>query len=203
MLKEPLKVSKHRTKKDNKHKLRVIKNTQAIMSEYTITLVMANGENQCSAIYSHGKRVKVSPQLAWHFDNTRCKWDVLCGVINRDQQGKHYIEYVSFGSTHECLLDDLSQLAYDCCKQMFDRANKLHKLCPFYMARAQKSIDPILILDNIKTHKVLNLIGTNFEFNVNKGFKDYHTTEEWINVLDTIQFKELDLEFADETEDDL
>lgn len=183
--------------KANKNKLRAIKNTQAIMSNYTITLCMATKDNECSAVYYKDKPTKVSPQLAWHFENTRCKWEIVCGVICRNQQGKHYIEYVVFGSTEECTINDLSELAFDVCKNMFDKAIKMHKLCPFYMARPQEEVNILLILDTIKKHNVLNLIGTNFEIDCNILFKDYHTVDNWIEVLQTIEFKQLDLEFND------
>lgn len=184
--------------KANKNKLRAIKNTQAIMSNYTITLCMADKNNECSVVYYKDKPAKVSPQLAWHFENTRCNWEIVCGVICRNQQGKHYIEYVIFGSKDECTINDLSELAFDVCKDMFNKANKLHKLCPFYMARPQEEIDIALILNTIKTYKILNLIGTNFEIDCNMPYVDYHTDDNWLEVLKTIEFKQLDLEIEDE-----
>lgn len=193
------KTGKHiNVRKQSQAKIRAIRNTKLIMSNHTITLVMANKDNECSTVYYKNRLAKVSPQLAWHFENTRCHWNIICGVICRDQQGKHYIEYVSFGSVHECTIDTLSELAFEACKKLFDQAIKMHKLCPFYMARPHQDIDPLLILNTIKSYKVLNLIGTNFEFDCNLPFVDYHTPENWAEVLRTIEFKQLDLEFTDE-----
>lgn len=180
-------------KKANQKKLRAIKNSQAIMKNYTITLVMCNKENQCSAVYYKGKPTKVSPQLAWHFENTRIRWNILCGVICRNQQQEHYINYVYFGSLEECDVNALSELAYNYCKTLFDKALYMHKLCPFYLASPDE-IDPLLILDTIKKYKALNIIGTNFEFDCNMPQVDFHTTENWIKVLETIKFNQINLE---------
>ena len=183
--------------KANKAKMRAIKNTQDIMSNYTIILVMADSNNSCSTVYYRDIPAKISPQLAWHFENTRCNWDIVCGVICRDQTGKHYINFVSFGSKEDCVVDDLSELAIQVCKQMFEESPKLHKLCPFYIARPQKECDLLIILDTIHKYKFLNRIVTNFEINCNCKEIDYHTPEAWQNVLKTIKFNELDLEFND------
>ena len=124
-----VKQSKHNNgAKANKAKMRAIKTTQDIMSNYTITLVMADQNNTCNTVFYKNMPAKISPQLAWHFENTRCKWDIVCGVICRDHSGKHYINFVSFGSTEECVIDDLSNLAIQVCKQMFEESPKLHKL---------------------------------------------------------------------------
>lgn len=184
--------------KANKAKMRAIKTTQDIMSNYTITLVMADQNNTCNTVFYKNLPAKISPQLAWHFEHTRCKWDIVCGVICRDQSGKHYIDFVSFGSVEECILDDLSDLAIQTCKQLFEESPKLHKLCPFYMARPQKECEVPLILDTIHRYKVLNRIGTNFEIDCHCKEVDYHTDDKWNEVLQTIKFNELDLEFIDE-----
>lgn len=194
-----LRKSKHTTgTKASKAKARAIKTTQDIMSNYTITLVMADKDNKCSTVYYKDKPTKISPQLSWHFQNTRCNWDIICGVICRDQSGKHYINYVSFGSINECVLEDLSELAMQACMQLFEEAPRLHKLCPYYMARPQKECDGLLILDTIHQFEVLNLIGTNFEIDCNCKIVNYHTPEKWLEVLRNIQFNELELEFIDE-----
>lgn len=184
------------TYKENQAKLRAIRNTQDIMSNYTITLVMADSKDQCSEVYYKNRPTTVSKQLAWHFENTRCKWDIVCGVLNRDQKGKHIIEFVSFGSKQECSSNDLYDLTVQICQEMFEKANKLTKLCPFYMARPQKEVDLLLILDTIHTYKIFNLIGTNFELDCNVPFTDYH--KDWLKVLQTVEFKQWDLEFIDE-----
>lgn len=187
-------------KKANQAKLRAIKTTQAIMSNYTITLVMCSDNNECSATFYKGKPTKITPQLAWHFKNTRCKWEILCGVLCRDQQGKHYIEFVCFGSKEKCIVDDLSDIAIDVCKELFKQAPRLHKLCPFYMA-SPNSVDLNIIMQTVNQYKVLNLIGTNFEIDCNMPVVDYHTPDKWIEVLKNLQFKELDLEFIDDKQE--
>lgn len=189
-------MSKHSNgKSKNQNKLRVIRNTQQIMSNYTISLVMADGKDQCSQVYYKNKPTKISPQIAWHFENTRCKWEIVCGIINRNQQGEHYIDYVIFGSKEECTINDLSELAFDVCKQMFEEAPKLHKLCPFYLARPNAEVNISLVLQTIHKYEVLNRIGTNFEFNCNLPFVDYH--KDWINTLDKFKFNYVELEFND------
>lgn len=185
------------SKKANQAKLRAIKNTQAIMANYTITLVMCDDNSECSGVYYKGRPAKTSQQLAWHFKNTRCKWEILCGVLCRDQQGNHYIEFVCFGSKEECIVDDLSEISVEVCKELFKQAPRLHKLCPFYMA-SPKSIDPNIIMRTVNQYKVLNLIGTNFEIDCNMPVIDYHTSSKWYEVLKNLSFRELDLEFIDD-----
>lgn len=63
--------------KANKAKMRAIKTTQDIMSNYTITLVMADQNNTCNTVFYKNLPAKISPQLAWHFEHTRDRKSVV------------------------------------------------------------------------------------------------------------------------------
>lgn len=195
---------KSNTLRTNKNKLRTIQESKRLLNDYATVLVYSNAKNQHSLVFHKGEPTKVSAGVAWHFDNTRVHWDIVCGCFCRDQKGKHYANYVNFEAVTECTSADISVWTLEACKKLFDESHNLHKLCPFFIAvpRSNKEhTDLTLALKTAHHYKVFNLIGSNFEHNVNKPFVDYHTEEKWKEVLDTFEWKYWSLNIEPITEE--
>lgn len=177
------------SKKANQHKLRVIRNAQAIMDNITICNIFVPEDKENgwgnSAVYQKDKQIKVPPSLAWHLDNIRVKWEVTCGIFNRTQSGEHYFKYFTFQATQECHSFDVAEQAQKVCAYLFKNAVIMEKLCPFWLAvprtNDQKDVNLNLAIRTAHTHKVFNRIGTNFEHNCNIPFKDFHQGD-WFDI---------------------
>ena len=201
------KQSKSPNAKKNQHKLRVIENTRRILDKITIAKVYTpESHGQNSIVFSRGIPTKVSHSLAWHLDNIRVYWEITAGVICRNQQGKHYFEYITFQSKEPTLSGDMSELTKNVCALLFARMNKLHKLVPFWLAKPrfnteEKSIDLILLLHLLEHCKSLDKIASNFEILANMPEQSFHTGN-WFDIpMDWDRCKETDLITIEEVYD--
>lgn len=193
--------NKGNVKAFNRHKLRVIKNAQARLNKISICRIYApKGEEDKTALLFEGKNpIRMDQSLKWSLDNIRVRWDIMVGVLCRNQQGKNYAIYSSFQAVEECLSDRISDLAVNACQQLFEKAIKMQRLCPFWIAvpRSNDKEDTATLMVNlVKTahyFKVFNRIGTEFEINCNIPFVDYHTGKEWFDIMLDFDFLNADL----------
>lgn len=192
------------SKKHNQHKLRVIRNAQRILNRISICHIYAPSQDnkECHLVFDKNTPVKVTPSLAWHLQNLRVHWEILAGVFCRDQSGKNYALYTLFQAERECISVEISTLAENACKRIFNDAIKMHRLCPFWIAipRSDDKNDLadrlILLVKTAHYFKVFNRIATEFEINVNMPFKDHHNGD-WFNVMEDFDFREAEIEIAD------
>lgn len=195
-----------KTKRQNQHKLRVINNVKNILDRITISNIFVPQDKENgwgnSAVYQNGKPIRVTPTLAWHLDNIRAKWEVMCGLFCRNQQGEHYIQYYVFQADRECLNTDIADQAQQICAYLFHNGSKLQKLAPFFLASPRtnedREIDIMLAIHTAHIHKVFNRLATNFEINCNMPFKDYHSGN-WFEIpinYDKFEFVDVPLEEA-------
>lgn len=187
--------------KASKNKLRVIKNAKHVLDGITICNFFVpedttNGWGN-SLVFNGTHPIKVSSSLAWHLENIRVKWEVTCGVLHRDQQGKHFLEYVTIQADRECYSNDVSEQTQKICAWLFKHAYNLTKICPFWLAvprSSDKPVDLTLVYRTAHHHKILNRMGTNFEINCNLPIVDYHSGA-WFDIpKDWDKTKELDFD---------
>lgn len=120
----------------SRHKLRTIRNVQAILNKVSVCRIYAPAENGkiCQLFFSKGERINPTESLVWSLNNIRVKWDILAGVICRDQSGEHYLVSYAFQAKKECLWADIENLAENACKHIFNECPIMHRLCPFWLA---------------------------------------------------------------------
>lgn len=176
----------------NRAKLSAIRYAQHAMKSYDICLVHSQGYAH-SLVFKNNKPIKLSISESDMFDNIRTHWSIVCGVLCRNQEGKHYCNYVLIGSTQECTALDLGEIAYTYCKQLYEQAPNLHKLTTFFIASPYYTdiVKSSLLYKVLDKYQVLDLIGTNYEFNINKPRTNYHT-KPWYEL--DIDFIEKDIQ---------
>lgn len=200
---KPNTVSKRNRTKTNKkkasaHKLRVIQNVKNILNSITIcNIFIPDDDEGGNSLVFHGAcPIKVSPSLSWNLENICAHWELTCGVFYRDQQGKHFIEYVTIQSIRETLANEISIHAQKVCAWLFHNGHKMTKLCPFWLAVPRsnnKNVDLTLAYRTAHAHKVFNRLGTNFEINCNLPIVDYHQGA-WFDIpKDWEKTKEIDI----------
>lgn len=186
----------------SRHKLRTIRNIQAILNKVSVCRIYAPAENGkiCQLFFSKGERINPTESLVWSLNNIRVKWDILAGVICRDQSGEHYLVSYAFQAKKECLWADIENLAENACKHIFNECPIMHRLCPFWLAvpNSSEHIDAAerinLLIKTIHGFGVLNRIRSEFESNVNKPYVDYHTGKEWFDIALSMKFKESEMD---------
>lgn len=192
------KVNKSDNRQRNKHKLFVIQQAQKCLNKITICNIYSDNITKNSIVFEDSKPITVDKALAWNMNNIRTHWELICGVLCRNQQGKHYALYTGFRAIQECFSENISQLTIDVCEQLFDQSPNLHKLCPFWLAMPKTGDSTEINIDclfqTIHHFEVFNKIGTNFEINVNMPFVDYHKGKTWQDLAlnFTFEYWELD-----------
>lgn len=167
-------------KKRNAYKLRVIKNAQTILNDFSIVHTYHSKTGKNAVLYSRNNQVNLTQSIAQALETIRCKWDVTCGVLCRNKQNNHYALFSDVRAEKECISEDLGNIVQDICSQMFDEAPEDEKLCPFWIAtpRSNNGVNNLeLVLKTAFKFNIFNELGTNYEINNNLpviDFSDYN-----------------------------
>lgn len=193
--------NKSNLKSFNKNKLRIIKNVQSQMNKVSICRIYApkGEEERTSLIFENKTPIRMEPALQWTLENIRFRWDIMVGVFCRDQKGKNYAIYSTFQATEECYPANITNLTINACQQLFEKAPKMHKLCPFWIAvprsnEEDKTSDLMInVIQTAHYYKVFNRLGSEFELNCNLPYVDYHTGKQWFDIMLDFNFLDADL----------
>ncbi len=180
----------------------MIENAKKVLNSISICCSYSSDKDKNALVFQGGDPVRTNQTLAESLDTIRCKWDITCGVFCRDQKGKHWAMYCNFRFKDEVTgtSEVLTEITVDVCKQMFDIAPKLERLCPFWIGtpRSNQGVNDLnLAIKTAHFFKVFNEIGTTFEINCNAPVVDYHTNKAWYDLAKDFRWEEVELDLSE------
>lgn len=153
----------------SRHKLRTIRNVQAILNKVSVCRIYAPAENGkiCQLFFSKGEHYLVSYAFQ---AKKECLWADIENLA--ENACKHIF--------NECpIMHRLCPfwLAVPNSSEHIDAAERIN-----------------LLIKTIHGFGVLNRIRSEFESNVNKPYVDYHTGKEWFDIALSMKFKESEMD---------
>lgn len=85
-------------------------------------------------VYYKGKEIKPKTFEARMLNEVRYKWQIMAGVICRDQFKKEYLKTSTFITQHDYFTHELADYLSEFQKDLWEQSNSMHRLTQFWLA---------------------------------------------------------------------
>ncbi|MWP61091.1 hypothetical protein [Gilliamella sp. Pas-s25] len=120
-------------------------------------------------VYYKGSEIKPKSFEARMLNEVRYKWQIMAGVICRDQLKREYLKTDTFITANEYFTSELSDYLAEFQADLWETANPLHRLTQFWLATPNKTeITEQVVMKMINSKKGFNNFMTVYEYQQSK-----------------------------------
>jgi len=116
-------------------------------------------------VYYNGSEIKPKSFEARMLNEVRYKWQIMAGVICRDQLKREYLKTETFITANDYFTVELSDYLAEFQKELWANANPMHRLTQFWLATPSAvEIDEQIVMNMINSKETFNKFMTDYEY---------------------------------------
>lgn len=116
-------------------------------------------------VYYKGSEIKPKSFEARMLNEVRYKWQIMAGVICRDQLKREYLKTETFITANDYFTYELSDYLAEFQKNLWESSNPMHRLTQFWLATpTDVEINQSIVMNMINSKDAFNKFMTEYEY---------------------------------------